>query len=164
MGGGWFGSKWEFTECVFKGSFFKRWTTSDVGVKIKSCTFYDVKFPSFNIKENPTKESRSPWRTIENCLFVGCEIPISMLIATTNCVFEDCRFVQDEVIENRERYVSMMVGDEFETKVYLRNSEEPSIPSPSPKYVFSFPPPPEELKTVGCPPFYTFSSNELQFR
>ena len=167
-GGGWgvawFGSKWEFTDCVFKGSFFKRWTSADVGVKIMNCTFYDVKFPAFDIRENPVAEARYKWRTIENCLFVGCEIPISMLIATTNCVFEDCRFVKDEVIENRERYKSMTVEEKVETIVYLRNSEEPSIPSPSPEYVFSFAPPPEELKTVGCPPFYTIRSNKLEFR
>ncbi len=93
--GGWFSgvsSRWRFNNCVIHGSFFKKWTKKLVGVQIRFTTFEDIQFVDFTYREDAGKEAADGWSVYERCLFRNCEIPESILIATKDCVFEDCTF------------------------------------------------------------------------
>lgn len=94
--GGWFSgysSKWTLYNCVVRksiaGGEFNR---SAVGLKWSYCTFVDVAFPPVTYSEDSGKEAQEPWRTIENCRFIDCSVPRSLLLMTRNCVFENCTF------------------------------------------------------------------------
>lgn len=88
-------SRWKFENCRIKGSFFERWNTKDVGYNVDSTTFEDVKFPDLQYMEEAGKLAQSDTLRMKNCRFVSCEIPLSVLITTENCVFEQCTFRDD---------------------------------------------------------------------
>ncbi len=112
-----YSAKWEITNCAISGSFFERWHTKTVGVKIQKCTFLNVNFRPMVYIGDPAIESGSEWRTIERCLFVDCEIPPSVLIATNECVFHNCTFPKDN---------DLNLGSSIDRKLYLMGT----TPSP----------------------------------
>lgn len=94
--GGWFSgysSKWTFHNSVMRktiaGGEFNR---GAVGLKLTFCTFVDVEFPKIEYNSDAGREAQESWRTIENCRFIGCKVPRSVLLMTKNCIFEDCEF------------------------------------------------------------------------
>ena len=95
-GGHWFvkhaSSHWVFDNCAFSRTFFSEWETGRIGVKATHCTFHDVDFNSLTYVEDAGKLVTEGWNTIKDCKFINCKIPESVLIATKDCVFEDCRF------------------------------------------------------------------------
>jgi hypothetical protein len=95
-GGRWnvdyFSSRWTFDNCAFTHSFFSAWQLRSVGVRINHCTFHNVEFIPPTYVADAGKEVIADWFTINQCKFVGCEIPEGFFIATRDCVFEDCRF------------------------------------------------------------------------
>ncbi|WP_156346656.1 hypothetical protein [Verrucomicrobium spinosum] len=95
-GGDWFGdyfsSKWTFDNCVFAGSFIQPWKVIDIGIKLNQCTFHEIDFTPLIYQKDAGDEVKRSWLSIENCLFVNCRIPESVLIATKNCVFARCFF------------------------------------------------------------------------
>ncbi|MGV3664441.1 MAG: protein kinase domain-containing protein [Prosthecobacter sp.] len=88
----WFSSKWNFSNCVFTGSFMQNWRLGDVGMKLNACTFHDVDFIPVGFKEDAGAEVSKDWLSIQNCRFVRCRVPESFALATKNCVFEKCTF------------------------------------------------------------------------
>lgn len=98
--GGWYtkfySSKWIFENCVFAETFMKRLQHTPIGIQAKNCTFVEVTFPSVVFYEDAGKEALSPWRQVENCHFIGCVVPQSVLLVTQNCLFEDCVFIEDQ--------------------------------------------------------------------
>jgi hypothetical protein len=103
-GGGWwvgfYSSKWTFDNCVFSKSFISKWKVIDDGVRTTHCTFYDVDFSRLRYKEDAGKEAVNEWVAIKNCRFVNCKVPESVLLATQECVFENCEFgaLEDDLI------------------------------------------------------------------
>ncbi len=91
-----FSTKWVFENCVFNRSFFQSWQLNDVGTQIHACTFHGVNFARRRYVEDAGKEALEPWVAIKACRFVNCTIPESLLIATQNCVFENCVFGKAE--------------------------------------------------------------------
>ncbi len=97
--GGWFmgySAKFEIRNSVLRKSYFTKWNKANIGVNITNSTFLDVKFEEIEYKEDAGVERRDSWRNIENCRFINCEIPQSVLLITKNCVFEDCKFGRQE--------------------------------------------------------------------
>ncbi|MDZ4401606.1 protein kinase [Prosthecobacter sp.] len=92
----WFSSKWNFTNCVFSGSFMQNWKLGDVGVKLDGCTFHGVDLIPIGIKEDAGTEMTKDWLSIQNCRFINCRVPESFALATKNCVFEKCTFGEPE--------------------------------------------------------------------
>jgi len=160
----WFGTKWHFDECVFHGSFFPEWTNAQVGLNITNCTFIDVEFPSFQMKtdQDVAWQSNHQWRTIEMCRFIGCEIPLSVLLATRDCVFEDCTFVEDQIHETRQLLSSLT--ESIRVTVYYTGLEAPEIVPPSPNLKIEVKRATRAQENWGCPPFYTLMEGALQFR
>lgn len=89
-------SKWAFRDCVFSGRFLPKWSVKEVGVNAVECTFYNVTFAEVEYVDDASAESQSTWLTLQNCHFVNCMIPESLLIATDNCRFDNCTFPSDE--------------------------------------------------------------------
>lgn len=87
-----FSSKWNFTNCVFTGSFMQNWKVGDVGMKLNGCTFNDVDFTSIQFKEDAGAEVAKEWMKIEKCRFIKCRVPESLALATRDCVFVECTF------------------------------------------------------------------------
>lgn len=98
--GGWgsaLSSRWTFENCVISASFFKDWRKRRVGVQIRNSTFEDVDFAPYPYHEDAGKEATDQWFVFERCLFRNCTIPESLLIATKDCAFENCKIVPDEI-------------------------------------------------------------------
>jgi len=91
-----FSSKWSFTNCVFTGSFMQGWKLGEVGMKLDSCTFYDMDLVPIAYKEDAGAEVTKDWLSIRNCRFIHCRAPESFALATKNCVFENCTFGEPE--------------------------------------------------------------------
>jgi hypothetical protein len=85
----------------------------------------DIHFNPIQYKGEPAKEIRNAWMQIKNCRFVGCWIPESLLLATKDCVFENCVFGQPEsALDGRSQLIS---------KVYLTDRKKLPETGPSRK-------------------------------
>ncbi|OYW74078.1 MAG: hypothetical protein B7Z37_19210 [Verrucomicrobia bacterium 12-59-8] len=87
-----FSSKWQYTNCVFAGSFMQVWKLIDVGMKLDSCTLLDLDLTPIVFREDAGTEVAKDWLSIQNCRFINCRVPESLALATRNCVFEKCTF------------------------------------------------------------------------
>lgn len=92
----WYSTKWSLENCIVTKSFVRGWRQTDSGVQARRCTFYGVKFTRVKYREDAAQEVKKNWLMIKNCKFVECEIPESLLIATQDCVFEQCTFGESE--------------------------------------------------------------------
>ncbi len=125
-GGDWFGdyfsSKWTFDNCVFAGSFIQPWKVIDIGIKLNQCTFHEIDFAPLIYQKDAGDEVKRSWLSIENCRFVNCRIPESVLIATKNCVFESCNFGAPES--------ELRIKTPVKTTVYLTDRRSAPITGP----------------------------------
>jgi len=100
-GGIWYGSvqaaKFYFENCLVKGKFIKGdINTTDVGLRCDTTVFENVEFPKMAFpKTQPADQVANPWEGFVNCRFVRCKIPLSILLLTHDCIFEDCLFVAE---------------------------------------------------------------------
>ncbi len=100
-GGGWFGgafmSRWQFRNCAIEGSFSDVWGSRHTGVQMLGCRIERVKFPSieYHNEDEPSAIALNDEMMILESYFYQCEIPVSVLSLTEDCVFVDCRFVDD---------------------------------------------------------------------
>jgi len=108
-----FSSRWNFTNCVFTGSFMQNWRLGDVGMKLDGCTFHEVDFIPIGFKTDAGAEVAKDWLSIQNCRFINCRVPESFALATKNCVFEKCTFGEPGEIP---------VQTAFKTTLYLQDS------------------------------------------
>jgi hypothetical protein len=95
--GGWsvdlWSSRWDFENCVFAKQFLPiQCRVRDYSVRAIGCTFYDIKLPEIESKDDPSKQAQCNDLRFEHCRFVNCEVPESALAATIACVFDHCRF------------------------------------------------------------------------
>ncbi|RYD47707.1 MAG: hypothetical protein EOP83_27635, partial [Verrucomicrobiaceae bacterium] len=98
--GGWWGMdqavKFYFENCVITERFATKMNVPDTGFRAQSCVFEKIEFARFGFaKKEPADYVNHPWEKLNNCRFVGCEIPISVLLLTRDCIFESCIFVDD---------------------------------------------------------------------
>ncbi|MEM7010517.1 MAG: hypothetical protein AAF585_03435, partial [Verrucomicrobiota bacterium] len=118
-GGAWFAgysAKFEIENCVLRSTPFVKWTRNNIGVIIKNSTFLDTTFESAIYRSDAAREINEVWRTIENCRFVRCHVPLSVALMTKNCVFEDCTFGENEYIPLVKKIETTLYhsGTEFE--------------------------------------------------
>lgn len=153
----WWCTKWEFENCVFHRSFLREWSSFLVGVKLNDCTFYNVEFPTMVYKEDAGKEAVSEWRTIKNCRFVDCKIPISVLLATENCVFENCQFFDDDD-------KSGGVKSPLNVTIFYTGNTPPELPPVNPLVIVRAQPVGLEHQTIGSDTFYDNAGARINFR
>lgn len=99
-GGVWYGSelagKFYFENCVIRKTFAEKIKVTDNGYRAEACVFDDIEFPSMRFdKKHAADYVNHPWLRLHACRFVRCKIPMSILLLTRNCVFENCVFVDD---------------------------------------------------------------------
>jgi hypothetical protein len=98
--GGWFGwdqaTKFYFENCVVSKRLALKWYYVDVGFRARTSVFEKIDLPvvSFGEKE-PADYLNHPWFKFENCRFVDCKVPASFVLATRDCIFQNCVFVDD---------------------------------------------------------------------
>lgn len=88
--------QWDVKNCLVEGDFASRWTSKDIGYQIRITTFDGVKFPDLIYHDDAGMFAAKEKLRFENCLFKGCDIPLSVLITTINCGFIDCSFRDDD--------------------------------------------------------------------
>lgn len=98
--GGWWGMdqsvKFYFENCVISKRFALKMNVPDTGFRAQTCVFEKIEFATFGFsKKEPADYVNHPWERLNNCRFVECEIPISVLLLTRDCLFENCIFVDD---------------------------------------------------------------------
>ncbi len=99
-GGVWYGwdqaTKFYFENCIIRKRFNQSMNFTDLGFRAQTSVFEDVEFPSFDFrKKEPADQVNHTWLRISNCRFTGCQIPLSVLLLTRDCIFENCTFVPD---------------------------------------------------------------------
>lgn len=117
----WYGgdqcARWYMENCYVRGKFADKLTVVDVGLRLHTSVFEDIKFPSMQyLKKQPAYYVNHGWMRIANCRFVDCTIPLSFLLLTRECIFENCMFVNDA--GNSE---DVPVVDALETVIYAIN-------------------------------------------
>lgn len=99
-GDGWSGrdhaSRWKFENCKINGVFFDKWRTKDIGYQVVNSTFERVEFPDLEYTVPADTAAGKEWLVMKNCRFINCDIPLSVLITTQNCIFENCDFRNDD--------------------------------------------------------------------
>ncbi|MCB1231722.1 MAG: hypothetical protein KDN19_15740 [Verrucomicrobiae bacterium] len=117
-GGAWtrkfWSSLWSFENCVFARGFIKGWTMRRVGLKMDRCTIYDTTFDTLEYVADASNEVGKDGFMIEDTRFVNCRIPLSVLITTDDCYFENCEFIDDgeSILGNRRVSVKLTVNEE----------------------------------------------------
>lgn len=105
---------WRFENCLIQGSFFPEWNTQDVGYLVESTTFDGVKFPDLEYRADAGGLAQSDALLMKNCRFRSCDLPLSVLITTENCVFEQCTF--------RDDAAGFSIASSVEVTVFSTNS------------------------------------------
>jgi hypothetical protein len=94
--GGNFFAKHYFENCHIKGSYSGTLTVQHNGIRAQTCVFEDIEFPTIRFqKHQPANLVNEKWLRIINCRFVKCKLPLSFLLLTRDCLFENCVFSDD---------------------------------------------------------------------
>jgi hypothetical protein len=98
---------------VFAEGFFYQLSTKTVGMNVENCTIYDWEADPIKYLDEASDEAASKDFYMKNCRFVNCTLPISVVIATEDCYFENCQFKDDgENIVNTKRIkTKVLVND-----------------------------------------------------
>lgn len=97
----WYGgdqaAKYFFENCVIRDKFSGTLNIVDIGLRMQSCVLEGIKLPTMRYrKHQPAGFVNHKWMRIMHSRFVKCEIPLSFLLLTRECVFENCVFVDDD--------------------------------------------------------------------
>ena len=90
-----YSARWNFNNCVFDDTFAQNWNTVGYGVTASYCTFNKIEFPDLKFYNKTAPETRSEKLKFRHCRFIRCEIPLSVLLITEQCVFENCKILKD---------------------------------------------------------------------
>ena len=114
---GHYSARFYLEDSLVKGTLFpKRITMGDYGIRADRTVFMGIELPEVDYqKQQPARVVENPWFCFVNCRFVKCKIPASFLLATYDCVFEDCIFLDDE------KPLAENVTESLEAVVYTRD-------------------------------------------
>jgi hypothetical protein len=113
-GGGWWGwdqaSKYYLENCVVSNSLATAWNVVDNGFRVRTSVFEKVELPTISFKDKePANYLNHPWFKFENCRFVGCKVPSSFVLATRDCIFQDCVFVDDPGLKEGKKPIDVVI-------------------------------------------------------
>ena len=156
--GAWFtryySSKWVIDDCVFAENFVLRLHHTPVGIQATNCTILGATLPPVKFFEDAGQEALHEWRKVENCHFIGCEIPHSFLLITQGCLFEDCVFVpDDEPVKNLTS---------LKATIYVKPASQPRIAGN--QWTVDVRPAAELSSQPGSSTAYVYEDGELNFR
>jgi hypothetical protein len=125
--GVWYGGdlagKYYFENCIIRRKFANPLNLVDTGFRIQTCVFEDIDLPSMNFRgKEPANYVNERWLRIVNCRFVKCTLPISFLLLTRDCVYENCTFIEDaEPMEELKKPIEINLyvkGSKSKIRVY----------------------------------------------
>jgi hypothetical protein len=115
--GGWFFAKHYFENCHIKGSYSGTLTVQHNGIRAQTCVFEGIDFPTIRFqKHQPADFVNDKWLRIVNSRFVKCKIPLSFLLLTRDCIFENC-IVADDI----DRGDDVEISKPIEIDLYVSN-------------------------------------------
>lgn len=122
-GGVWYGgdqaAKTYFKNCLVIKRFGERMNVTDNGIRAEKSVFQGIDFHSFRFRKNqPANYVNHEWLRLVNCRFVDCRVPLSILLLTRECVFENCTFLDDKNVPDDEEPITKAM----EIIYYTRNS------------------------------------------
>lgn len=117
--GGRFFAKHHFESCYFKGSYSRTLTVQHNGIRAQACVFEDIDFPTMRFQKNqPADFVNDKWLRVVHCRFVKCKIPLSFLLLTRDCIFENC-IVSDDI----DRGDDVEITKPIEIDMYVSNTQ-----------------------------------------
>ncbi|MES2438679.1 MAG: hypothetical protein V4584_06425 [Verrucomicrobiota bacterium] len=117
--GGNFFAKHYFENCHIKGSYSGKLTVQENGIRAQTCVFEDIEFPTIRFqKHQPADLVNEKWLRIINCRFVKCKLPLSFLLLTRDCMFENCVFSEDI-----DRGDDVEINKPIKIDMYVSNSQ-----------------------------------------
>lgn len=120
-GGVWYGGdlagKYYFESCIIRKTFANPINLTDTGFRIQTCVFENIDLPSMNFRKKEAADYvNERWLRVVNCRFVKCTLPISFLLLTRDCVFENCTLIEDrEPMEELKKLI--------EIDLYMKDSK-----------------------------------------
>jgi serine/threonine protein kinase len=149
-----FSSKWQFTNCVFNGSFIPLWRLNEMGVKLDSCTLLNLDLVPILYREDAGTEVTRDWLSIQNCRFINCRVPESFALATRNCVFEKCTFSAPED--------KLPLKSPLNATIYVQDCT--NTPKAGPGRTIEAKPAAQLTTKTGAALPYVFTNNRLDFQ
>ncbi len=117
--GGWFFAKHYFENCHIKGSYSGTLTVQHNGIRAQTCVFEDIDFPTIRFqKRQPADFVNDKWLRVVNSRFVKCKIPLSFLLLTRDCIFENCIIAEDI-----DRGDDVEITKPIEIDMYVSNTQ-----------------------------------------
>lgn len=120
-GGVWYGGdlagKYFFENCLIRKTFANPINLVDTGFRIETCVFEGVDLPTMSFRKKEAVDYvNEKWLRVIHCRFVKCTIPLSFLLLTRECVFENCTFIEDKAEGNDFKKL-------IEVDLYVKNSK-----------------------------------------
>lgn len=145
--GVWYGGdlagKYYFESCIIRKNFAAPLNLTDTGFRIQSCVFENIEMPSMNFrKKEPADYVNEKWLRVARCRFVRCDVPVSFLLLTRECIFEGCTFIEDP--EKMEE-----ITKPIEVDLYVKDSKSKMKSYPA-NIILNLKPD-TELKDVSVP-------------
>lgn len=153
--GGWFFAKHYFENCYFKGSYAGQLTHQQSGIRAQNCVFEDIDFPTYRFQRHqPADFVNDKWLRIVHCRFVKCKIPLSFVLLTRDCIFENC-IIADDIDRGDDAEITKPIEiDLYASNLQMRvNKLPPAVKLNEKRY--------NELKGVTVP---TAASLEAMMR
>lgn len=117
--GGRFFAKHHFENCYFKGSYSRTLTVQHNGIRAQACVFEGIDFPTMRFQKNqPADFVNDKWLRVVHCRFVKCKIPLSFLLLTRDCIFENC-IIADDI----DRGDDVEITKPIEVDLYVSNTQ-----------------------------------------
>ena len=117
--GGRFFAKHHFENCYFKGSYSRTLTVQHNGIRAQACVFEDIDFPTYRFQKNqPADFVNDKWLRVVHSRFVKCKIPLSFLLLTRDCIFENC-IISDDI----DRGDDVAITKPIEIDMYVSNTQ-----------------------------------------
>ena len=109
-----FSSKWHFTDCILVSSNFSSLSRGDYGLRLSGSTFLRCKLPQRMLSSDEAKDANGEyhgsWNVIEECAFVECSLPPSLVWGTKTCAFIRCKTPDSSVFKSSKNLIASMLS------------------------------------------------------
>ncbi|MBK1815590.1 hypothetical protein JIN84_08185 [Luteolibacter yonseiensis] len=123
-----------FENCYLKGTRSGLSAVSNNAIRAENCVFEDVVFPTMLFLQNqPADYVNDKWMRIVNSRFVKCKIPLSFVLLTRDCVFENC-IITDENKKDDSEITKPIQIDMYVSNLQIRTKVPAAVTLNQKKY------------------------------
>lgn len=123
-----------FENCYLKGNRSGLSSVENNAIRAETSVFEDVEFPTILfLKNQPADYVNEKWLRVVNCRFVKCKIPLSFLLITRDCVFENC-VITDEAKKDDSEIVKPIQVDMYVSNLQIRTKVPAAVTLNQKKY------------------------------